>query len=81
MAEMCKVTVIIPVYNTEKYLRQCLGYTIRRCLYHLGLWEDEENPGHKKRPLLRRFADCYAEHGLRYTVWRVLVYLHLSKDN
>ena len=24
-----------------------LGYTIRRCLYHLGLWEDEENPGHK----------------------------------
>lgn len=30
---------------------------------------------------LRRFADCYAEHGLRYTAWRVLVYLHLSKDN
>lgn len=58
-----------------------LGYTIRRCLYHLGLWEDEENPGHKKRPLLRRFADCYAQHGLRYTAWRVLVYLHLSKDN
>ncbi|MBQ6249941.1 MAG: glycosyltransferase [Oscillospiraceae bacterium] len=57
-----------------------LGYTIRRCLYHLGLWEDEENPGHKKRPLLRRFADCYAQHGLRYTAWRVLVFLHLAKD-
>ena len=56
------------------------GYTFRRTLYHMGLWEDEENPDYKNRPLLKRFADCYSEHSTPYTAWRVLVKMHLAKD-
>ena len=56
------------------------GYTFRRTLYHMGLWEDEENPDYSKRPLLTRFADCCSEHSAPYTAWRVLVKLHMAKD-
>ena len=56
------------------------GYTLRRTLYHMGLWEDEENPDYNKRPLLKRFSDCCSEHSAPYTGWRVLVKLHMAKD-
>ena len=56
------------------------GYTLRRALYHAGLWEDEENPDYNKRPLLKRFSDCCSEHSAPYTAWRVLVKLHMAKD-
>ena len=55
-------------------------YTLRRTLYHMGLWEDEENPDYNKRPLLKRFSDCCSEHSAPYTAWRVLVKLHMAKD-
>ena len=56
------------------------GYTLRRTLYHMGMWEDEENPDYNKRPLLKRFSDCCSEHSAPYTAWRVLVKLHMAKD-
>ena len=70
------------VYNglLQCYHDNGLGYTFRRTLYHLGLWEDEENPDYNKRPLLKRFSDCCTEHSAPYTAWRVLVKLHMAKD-
>ena len=30
-----KISVIIPVYNTEKYLRQCLGSVVNQTLKNI----------------------------------------------
>ena len=63
-------------------------YTLRRSLYHMGLWEDEEAPkGADNRPKLYKVPDklrggvqCYQDHGAGYTVRRTLYHMGLWED-
>ena len=63
------------------------GYTVRRTLYHMGLWEDEENPSYDPSKFNMRVPDklsggvqCYRDHGVGYTLRRVLYHMGLWKD-
>ena len=63
------------------------GYTVRRTLYHMGLWEDEENPSYDPSKFNLRVPDklsggvqCYRDHGAGYTVRRALYHVGLWKD-
>ncbi len=63
-------------------------YTLRRSLYHMGLWEDEEAPkGAGNRPKLYKVPDklrggiqCYRDHGAGYTFRRTLYHMGLWED-
>ena len=64
-----------------------VGYTVRRTLYHIGLWEDEENPSYDPSKFNLRVPDklsggvqCYRDHGAGYTVRRTLYHLGLWED-
>ncbi len=64
------------------------GYTLRRALYHIGLWEDEETPkSPNNRPKIFRVSSklrcgiqCYRDNGPGYTLRRTLYHIGLWED-
>ena len=55
---MPKITVVIPVYNVEKYLRQCLNSVVNQTLKDLQIICVDDGSTDGSLALLREYADC-----------------------
>lgn len=53
---MIKVSVIIPVYNAEKYLRQCLDSVLSQSLKEIEIICVDDGSADKSRDILREYA-------------------------
>lgn len=51
-----KISIVIPVYNTEKYLERCLNSVINQEIYELQVICVDDNSTDESRTILRRYA-------------------------
>ena len=54
--KMDKISVIIPVYNTEKFLEQCLGSVVNQTYKNLEILIVNDGSPDKSYVIYRRFA-------------------------
>ena len=52
----CKVSIIIPVYNTEKYIRQCLGSVIKQSLKEIEIIVINDGSTDSSLSIINEFA-------------------------
>lgn len=57
MSEEIKVSIIIPVYNTEKYLRQCLDSVVNQALKEIEIICVDDGSTDSCRELLEEYAE------------------------
>lgn len=56
-----KVSVIVPVYNTEKYLRRCLDSLVNQTLNELEIIVIEDNSPDNSNVILKEYEDKYKD--------------------
>ena len=54
---MCKVSVLVPVYNTEPYLRQCIDSVIEQTLKDLEIIVINDGSTDNSLNILREYAE------------------------
>ena len=58
---MVKVSIIIPVYNTEKYLEECLACLLRQTMKEIELICVDDGSNDASGTILKRYAQKYPE--------------------
>ena len=59
MTEHKKISIIIPVYNTEPYLEQCLNSVLRQTLQDIEIICVDDGSADRSRDILERYKDRY----------------------
>ena len=54
---MCKVSVVIPVYNAEKYLHQCLDSVLGQSLEDIEVICVDDGSTDRSREILREYSE------------------------
>ena len=57
---MIKVSVIVPVYNTEKYLRRCLDSLVNQTLEDIEIIIIEDNSPDNSNKILNEYKEKFS---------------------
>lgn len=81
---MCKLSIIVPVYNTEKYLKQCLDSLVRQTVSDYEIIIIDDGSTDNSNVILKEYQEKYSflhvyhqkNHGLFYSRKKGLEYAH-----
>ena len=62
-----KVSVIVPVYNVEKYLRKCLGSLVSQTLQDIEIIVVNDGSGDHSQEIIEEFSEKYPEKIRNFT--------------
>lgn len=67
---MCKLSVIIPCYNYEKYIEQCLmSVALQKCNFNIEVLIGDDNSSDKSFEIIKRFKLCYESDKIKFKIY------------
>ena len=67
---MCKLSVIIPCYNYEKYIEQCLmSVALQNCNFNIEVLIGDDNSSDKSFEIIKRFKMCYESDKIKFKIY------------
>lgn len=64
--DQVKVSIIVPVYNTEKYLDQCLASLVRQTLSEIEILVINDGSPDNSQKIIDRYVQCYPQKVIGY---------------